>query len=42
MLAHGLREPRRPWNALHGAGGVGRAVEVPRGLDESVELRGPC
>ena len=39
MLAHGLREPGRPWNALHGAGEVGRAVEVPRWLDEGVELR---
>jgi hypothetical protein len=37
VLAHGLREPGRPWDALHGSGGVGRAVEVPRWLDEGVE-----
>ena len=42
MLADGLREPSRPWDALHAAGGVGRAVEVPEGLDEGVELRSPC
>jgi hypothetical protein len=39
VLAHGLREPSGPWDTLHGAGGVGRAVEVPEGLDEGVELR---
>ena len=39
MLAHGLREPSGPWNALHGAGDVGRAVEVPKGLDEGVDVR---
>jgi hypothetical protein len=27
VLAHGVREPSRPWDALHGAGGVGRTVE---------------
>jgi hypothetical protein len=39
VLAHGLREPGRPWDALHGAGGVGRAVEVLEGLDEGVVVR---
>src|ERR1700733_12386442 len=27
------------WNAMHGAGGVGLAVEVSRWLDEGMELR---
>jgi len=27
------------WNAMHGAGDVGLAVEVPRWLDEGMELR---
>jgi len=39
VLADGLREPGRPWNALHGAGFVGRAVEVPRWLDEGLVVR---
>jgi hypothetical protein len=39
VLAHGLRKPGRPWDALHAAGRLGRQVEVPRGLDEGVELR---
>ena len=37
MLAHGLREPSRPPDTLHDAGGVGRPVEVLEGLDEGVE-----
>ena len=39
VLADGLREPSRPWDALHAAGGVGRPVEVPEGLDEGVVVR---
>ena len=39
MLAHGLRDPGRTWDTLHGSGGVGRAVEVPGGLYESVVVR---
>jgi hypothetical protein len=39
VLAHGLREPSGPWNALHGAGDVGRPVEVHEGLDEGVVVR---
>ena len=38
MLSEGLREPSRPRWALHGAGGVGWAVEAPDGLDAGVEL----
>ena len=37
MLAHGLREPSRPGRTLPRARDVGRAVEVPRWLDEGVE-----
>jgi hypothetical protein len=39
VLAHDLREPSGPWNALYAAGGVGRPVEVPEGLDEGVVVR---
>jgi hypothetical protein len=39
VLADGLREPGRPRWALHGAGDVGRALEVPRWLDEGVVVR---
>jgi hypothetical protein len=39
VLADDLRQPGWPWNALHAAGGVGRAVEVLEGLDESVVVR---
>ena len=39
MLAHGLREPSRTWDTLHAAGGIGRPVEVPQGLDEGVVVR---
>jgi hypothetical protein len=35
----GLREPSRPSDVLHAAGGVGRAVEVPQGLDGGVVVR---
>jgi hypothetical protein len=42
VLAHGLREPGRPWDALHAADSVGRAVEVSTWLDEGVELRTAC
>jgi hypothetical protein len=38
MLADGLLEPSGPWDTLHGARDVGRAVEV-RGLDEGVVVR---
>jgi hypothetical protein len=36
VLSEGLREPSRPRWALHGAGGVGWAVEAPDGLDAGV------
>jgi hypothetical protein len=39
VLEHGVREPFRARWALHGAGDVGRAVEVPRWLDEGVVVR---
>jgi hypothetical protein len=39
VLAHDLREPGRPWETLHGSGGVGEAVEVPGRLGESVVVR---
>jgi hypothetical protein len=39
VLAHGLRQPSRPWNALHAASGVGRTVEVSRWLDGGVVVR---
>jgi hypothetical protein len=38
VLAHGLRESGGPRDALPAASGVGRAVDVPRGLDEGLEL----
>jgi hypothetical protein len=41
VLAHGVREPSRPWDALYGAGGVGRALEVPKWLPEGVVVRAP-
>ena len=31
MLADGLQESGRPWDALHGAGDAGGAVEVSKG-----------
>jgi hypothetical protein len=36
VLEHGVREPFRARWALHGAGDVGRAVEVLEGLDKGV------
>jgi hypothetical protein len=39
VLEGGLREPSGPWGTLHGADHMGRAVEVPEGLDEGKELR---
>jgi hypothetical protein len=39
VLADDLREPGRPSDVLHAAGGLGRSVEVPERLDEGLVVR---